>query len=177
MLRSILKKSFHNELTLEDFEFVAADGVTGIEETTDQPGETMLVELGIQDGSFLYLIPKQYWYHTAYRGRDIPKAEHRGITLIQLRDLAAMVIRKCVPEGWKSTNPELDSKRLSPENVTLYDLMEHYIRPLTREHKWSYVEHITVAEEDPMPDFFLSHFPRRQLSVFRERSERGKQED
>ena len=88
--------------------------------------------------------------------------EDSGITLRQLRQLREQIYRRCVPEGWTSA---FSKQKLTPESVTLYDVMEWYIKPETKPNTCSYIE-LLVAQVDPraapvrsqQPVWFVSHW-------------------
>ncbi|CAB9526024.1 expressed unknown protein [Seminavis robusta] len=87
----------------------------------------------------------------------IPRVEHRGITLSQLSQVAMQIHLRCIPEKWTSTNPARKGEQLQPHEVTLYDLVEYYIKPTTRELNCSYVE--AVAEDDQqIGRYMVSHW-------------------
>ncbi|CAB9517725.1 expressed unknown protein [Seminavis robusta] len=86
----------------------------------------------------------------------IPLAENRAISLSQLKRLAATIIQCCETERWTSTDPKSKGAHpLRPEDVTFYDLLHHYIRPLTKPYKCSYVE--LVAEIEQVSTWYVSH--------------------
>lgn len=104
-----------------------------------------------------YVIPKE-WEPKSYTGCTIPKAEYRGISISQLKELWNYIIVSCRKESWTSTNPKHKGKLLHPEEVTLYDLMKYYVFPITKERKCSYVELVSSDPQRQMPDFFCSHW-------------------
>ncbi|CAB9520030.1 expressed unknown protein [Seminavis robusta] len=115
-----------------------------------------LDELGITNGSDVYLVSRKY--STAHCGNhEIPKAEHRGISLSQLRHLEFVILTRCREEGWTSVDPKQRGKLLRPEEVTLYDLMHNYIRRATRKHNCSYVELVSRSTDAQIPSYFISH--------------------
>ena len=67
----------------------------------------------------------------------IPKVQHRGITVRELKQLVQDVKHLCVKEQWKSTE---SGRVLRPEQVTMYDLVKHFILPRTHAHACSYIE-------------------------------------
>jgi len=87
---------------------------------------------------------------------SIAKTELRSLTLHQLKHLAIQVVIRCQKEQWTSTDPAMHGKLLAPEEVTLYDLVHHYIKPATSKEKCSYVE--LVASGPAKPQWFVSHW-------------------
>lgn len=155
-LRQALAPCINPNIPLEDYEFVAADGLTVFEDQLSSDEEQPTLEfLGVQNGGVLYMVPKT---DNTPEGCTIPKAEHRGINLVQLRQIAAIILQKCVPEGWRSTNPEHGNKLLKPEEVTLYDFMNHYIKKITSTRKCSYVELVSKSPRQQIPSYFCSHW-------------------
>ena len=80
---------------------------------------------------------KQYKHSTQDAYGTIPKVQHRGITLRELKQLVQDVQCLCVKEQWKSTE---SGRVLPPEQVTMYDLVKHLILPRTHGHVCSYIE-------------------------------------
>ncbi|CAB9506390.1 expressed unknown protein [Seminavis robusta] len=121
--------------------------------------EGTLQSLGVNKDSILYIILSTK-APTRHNGCTIPKAEHRGMTIDQLQEIARIVLTRCVPEKWTSTNPDHDDKLLRPEDVTLYDLMHHYIKPETLARNYSYVEPVSESEETIRGSkcYFTSHW-------------------
>ena len=157
------------KVSMDDYILITALGVTlpiGDTRSNDKV-ETQSVatmeQLGLDYGCTLYLILKTYFQPPRELGAmdavSIAKAEHRGISLAQLREIAAQVLICCAPEGWTSTNPRHPKGTLlSPDNVTLYDLMTHYIKPVTEASQCSYVELVTTSEQEQVPQYFCSHW-------------------
>ncbi|CAB9519843.1 expressed unknown protein [Seminavis robusta] len=87
------------------------------------------------------------------KGCTIPQAELRGITLRQLQEVVIHIFNRCEPEGWTST---LDGHLLKPEEVNLYDLNHHHIKPSTSERKCSYVEAVASGPQNHM--YLVSHW-------------------
>ncbi|CAB9530519.1 expressed unknown protein [Seminavis robusta] len=83
---------------------------------------------------------------------SIPQTEYRAISLRQLKQLVAYILRHCVQNGWRNT---LSHQLLQPENLSLYDLVDHLVKPLTVKNQCSYVE--LVASEPQKPKWFVSH--------------------
>jgi len=83
----------------------------------------------------------------------IARAEERGITLTQLRDVMAHIEMRCDREGWAG----VDGRRLGPDEVTLYDVVRYVIKPATQTHgRCAYVERI--AEEAQPPVWFVCNW-------------------
>ncbi|CAB9514706.1 Kinesin light chain [Seminavis robusta] len=93
-------------------------------------------------------------------GFAIEQTELRAISLQQLKNVTIQIILRCEKEKWTSTssNQKKEKQRclLKPEDVTLYDLVQHYIVPITKERKCSYVE--LIAPGPQKPDWFVSHW-------------------
>ncbi|CAB9517610.1 resistance protein [Seminavis robusta] len=90
--------------------------------------------------------------------QSIADAEYRTITISQLLDVALQIVQRCKIEGWTSTNPDDKGKCLEPQDVTLYDLVEHFIKPTTQKMKCSYAEAISPHSQGITPAYFVSHF-------------------
>jgi hypothetical protein len=122
-----------------------------------------LIAYQIENGATIYSIaswgkshPGEITYLPSTRILcTIPEPELRGLTLSQLRSVVIKILLRCEKEQLKSTN-EKDSSTalLRPEQVTLYDLVEHFIIPQTMEHQCSYVE--LVAKGPQVPKYFVS---------------------
>lgn len=89
----------------------------------------------------------------------IPHLEFRGITVKQLQNIVRKVERRCVEEKWTSVET---GQPLEPNQVTMYDLVKHFILPKTRDRSCSYVEqaygkhHHDHGLPRP-PKWFVSH--------------------
>ena len=83
---------------------------------------------------------------------SVPLAEERGITLHQLRTLWIHIQSRCIPEGWMG----VDGKLLSPEKVSMYDVIRYVVKPATRKHGCSYVE--LVSEGPQRPSWVVIHW-------------------
>lgn len=89
----------------------------------------------------------------------IPQVEFRGITLKQLQDIVHKMERQCVKNKWTSVET---GRPLEPSQVTMYDLVKHFILPKTRDHSCSYVEqahgkhHYDHGMPRP-PKWFVAH--------------------
>ena len=119
---------------------------------------TSLSNLGIKHGSVLYQFSRGISPPTPKTQCLIPKPEHRGISLVQLRHIAFEILKRCRREGWRSVNPAHEGKLLQPEDVTLYDLMQYFILPATDDCKCSYAELVADTEVDQLPIYFVSHW-------------------
>eukprot|EP00978_Attheya_sp_CCMP212_P013376 scaffold33679_cov57-Attheya_sp.AAC.1 len=86
----------------------------------------------------------------------IPKPEYRGITLRQLKELIVHIVFYCRIDKWKSTDPSQHAKLLKPEEVTLYDVVQYLVKPLTEKRRCSYVE--LIADMPQKPLWFVSHW-------------------
>lgn len=92
----------------------------------------------------------------------IPKLEHRGITVRQLKNIIQDVQHRCASEQWKSTETGYG---LQPHQVTMYDLVKHYVLPRTQANACSFVEaafgeHHNEYEHQSVqrpPQWFVSH--------------------
>ncbi len=83
---------------------------------------------------------------------DIPDAEHRSITLPQLRAVYDNVLRRCTTEKWV----DYEGNPLTPDKVTLYDINRYVIKPFTLSTGKSFVE--CVATKPQKPKWFVSHW-------------------
>jgi hypothetical protein len=149
LLHSITKKY---SLSANSFFLVTREGLPI---SIDNDAAT-LQDCGILDGMTLYIYEKSEI--PALKLRPILEPEHRGISLVNLQKICNAFLIHCKADGWTSTNPMDKGKPLKPEEVTLYDLVEHYIQPLTRAHQCSYTELVCLPDEDPTPDYFVSHW-------------------
>ncbi|CAB9505339.1 expressed unknown protein [Seminavis robusta] len=152
----------HPNMSLDDYRLVLANGKTLdliSSSTTSGSDTTACQDIGISNESTIYLVLKMYDRPLSMEDKPrctIPKTEHRGITILQLRELATRMLLQC--SGWKSTNPQhQDGQFLLPEQVTLYDLMHHYVKPLTSASACSYVE--LVATQEQIPTVFTRELP------------------
>lgn len=84
-----------------------------------------------------------------------PPVEYRGITLTQLRAVAANIQRRCRTEKW--TN-RYTGATLRPETVTLYDAVHYIIKPFTEDRKESFVSCLPSTAGPQPPKFFASHW-------------------
>ncbi|CAB9529175.1 expressed unknown protein (Partial), partial [Seminavis robusta] len=127
---------------------------------TSSGGQTVLT-LGIEDGSIVYAILTNKPLRltapcSTVKKYDIPKTELRSLNTRQLKELALQVILRCEAEGWTSTDLKKKGTPLKPEDVTLYDLVEHYVKPITAERQCSYVE--MVSSKEKSPTYYVSHY-------------------
>jgi len=84
--------------------------------------------------------------------------EMRGITFAQLLAVKVNMEKRCVKEGWISTNPEDNETLLTPDKVTLlYDLNKYTIIPYTKDSKSSFVETLPSTAGTQPPKFFVGH--------------------
>jgi len=86
-------------------------------------------------------------------GVEISKVEHRAMTLSELRAVRAIIVSKCVNEGWISS---FDKRKLRPEDVNLYDLNETLILPLTKKRNCAFKE--LFSSGDSIPAVYVSHW-------------------
>ena len=96
-------------------------------------------------------------------GFEIPRTELRALSLDQLHKVVAHIhCRFEAGENWavtrfKHTNGEEVVSEVDlccADDVNLYDLDKHVIRPWTLESQWSFVE--TMGTSEQPPDFFVS---------------------
>ena len=104
-------------------------------------------------------ISREEWRHGVGRymeAQEVAPTEQRAISVAQLRDVREAVRTRCDTEEWCSTNPERADERLRPEQVTLYDLTELFLKKATQRRRCSYVT--LVAERAQSPKWFVSHW-------------------
>jgi hypothetical protein len=89
-------------------------------------------------------------------GCTIPETALRAITLPQLRELFARASEQCVSEAWTSTDPRNAGMALTPDAITLYDMVKLFVLPATKSRRCSYVE--LIASGPQKPDWFVSHW-------------------
>jgi len=89
-----------------------------------------------------------------YTNSTSPPVQFNGITVRQLRAIWANISRRCVPEGWTDHKNNL----LKPEDVSLYDVDKHIIRPFTVEKEVPFVEMLPSTAGPQPPRFFISHW-------------------
>ncbi|CAE8615412.1 unnamed protein product, partial [Polarella glacialis] len=94
----------------------------------------------------------------------IPKTEHGGITLQQLRALVGYVVKHCDADHWTSSNSNGPVVDLRPADVNLYELVHWVVKPATRARRCSYVE--LVASCSQLPIFFVTHWWGEQVQDF-----------
>ena len=85
---------------------------------------------------------------------DSLPVEHSGITLRQLRAVAANVERRCVAENWT----DFKGNPLTPDKVTLYDINKYVILPFTVHSQTSFVAALPSTAGPQPPRWFLSHW-------------------
>ena len=85
-------------------------------------------------------------------GCKIKLAEHRAITLPQLRAVKAQIGRRCPAEGWTTWKGE----PLTPATVALYDVNTFVILPGTVTLQCSFVELLATGPQ--LPKWFVSHW-------------------
>ena len=85
-------------------------------------------------------------------GSSIELAEHRAITLPQLRAVKAHIGRRCPAEGWTTWQGE----SLMPATVALYDVNTFVILPGTVNRQCSFVELLATGPQ--LPKWFVSHW-------------------
>lgn len=89
----------------------------------------------------------------------IPSVESRGISLQELQWLVQDMEQVCLAEQWKSVET---GKVLQPQEVSMYDLVGHYVFPRTKAHSCSYIEqafgtHCNAQGLRRPPQWFVSH--------------------
>ena len=155
LLRAPVRKPERHEITVLPFQKFNRI-LLHSEMTCLQEEDSTLARDVLQCTPTLYFSSTDGIDYTKDRPIRIPKPEFRGITLSQLKSVATQIVLRSTKEGWKSANSREENDVLRPEQVTLYDLVENFIIPLTEPHKCSYVE--LVAEEAQPPKWFVSHW-------------------
>ena len=91
------------------------------------------------------------------RGATIKDTESRAITLIQVNDLAAFILRVLKQVEIEQTNKysPLYGKYVGWDTLTMYDVCELFVKPLTEPHTCSFVD--LGAEAPQPPKWFVSH--------------------
>ena len=89
-------------------------------------------------------------------GCTVDGAEHRAITVRQLKLVRAYVEKHCASEGWTETDPNKPKDPLAAEKVNLYHLKDYLIKPCTEVTQRSYVEFVASGPQDPK--WFVSHW-------------------
>eukprot|EP00930_Biecheleria_cincta_P068358 TRINITY_DN5572_c0_g1_i1.p1 TRINITY_DN5572_c0_g1~~TRINITY_DN5572_c0_g1_i1.p1 ORF type:complete len:689 (+),score=124.17 TRINITY_DN5572_c0_g1_i1:180-2246(+) len=92
-------------------------------------------------------IPKVY----RERQSTISKPELRGVTMQQVNDLHALVIRVL-----QAANISDDTRRLTMEVTNMYHISDHFVMPLTLRFRCSFVELCSEGPEEPT--WFVSHW-------------------
>lgn len=85
----------------------------------------------------------------------IPSLTDRAITLRQLRQIYSLIQARCEAEGWVSSDRAQHGALLTPERVTLHDVVEHLIMPLTSAYACSAVE--LLASGPQRPSWYVIH--------------------
>ncbi len=86
-------------------------------------------------------------------GAEIPEVEYRAMSLNELRAVRAIIMSKCVNDGWVSS---YDGRKLTPEVVTLYDLNQSLILPLTEKRNCAFKELFSSGKS--APTVYVSHW-------------------
>jgi len=84
---------------------------------------------------------------------EIDDVALRALSLAELQGIRAIIMSKCVKEGWKSSN---DGRKLRPEDVNLYDLNKSLIMPLTKDRNCAFKELFTSGASKPT--YYVSHW-------------------
>jgi len=93
---------------------------------------------------------------TPRSGCRVKATEKRAVSLPQLKRIYEVARRLCVEEKWTSTDPKREGQPLSPDDITLYDLMKHLGNKATEAEKVSLMEVVARAEQPP--EWFVSHW-------------------
>ena len=91
-------------------------------------------------------------YYKGLPGYSIPEVEYRGISVKQLKQVYQEIEDRCIVENWEN----YEKKKLTPEEVTLYDIKETIIISRSKEKQCSYVERIASGPQNPTK--FMSHW-------------------
>lgn len=91
-------------------------------------------------------------------GCIIEEAEHRGITVDQLKMVAKYIDNHCEPENWHDLGPWSfnHGRRLEPTTVNLHHAVHWVVMPATQVRGCSHVE--LVADGPQVPVWFASHY-------------------
>lgn len=87
------------------------------------------------------------------RGAQIPQTEQRGVTMLQIAmfgDLLQSVLKKV------SIYSDFKKSQVTWDNVNMYDIDPHFVRPLTLRFLCSFAE--LVASGPQLPKWFVSHW-------------------
>lgn len=84
---------------------------------------------------------------------EIDDVALRALSLAELQGIRAIIMSKCVKEGWKSSK---DGRKLRPEDVNLYDLNKSLIMPLTKDRNCAFKELFTSGASKPT--YYVSHW-------------------
>jgi len=92
--------------------------------------------------------------------RKIPAVEHRGVMIVQLRDLMDFIRGFALGpggaiSGWHDPR---DGEQLYFDSINLYQVNHWVIKPLTQPTCCSYVEAVTMFPEQQRPSWFVSHW-------------------
>ncbi len=91
-------------------------------------------------------------YYKGFLGCSIPEVENRGISVKQLRQIYKEIEARCSVENWENR----EKKKLTPKEVTLYDIKDTIIISRSKENQCSYVERIASGPQKPTK--FMSHW-------------------
>ena len=91
-------------------------------------------------------------FYKGLPGCSIPEVENRGISVKQLEQIYHEIEARCIVENWEN----YEKKKLTPEEVTLYDIKETIIISRSKEKQCSYVERIASGPQKPTK--FMSHW-------------------
>lgn len=92
---------------------------------------------------------------TQGNGCVIQEPSLRGITLPQIERIYRRACDQCERENWTSTTPG-QRRRVRPLNMTVLDIVEYYIKPLTWARGVSMAE--AVSSGPVPPEWFVSHW-------------------
>eukprot|EP00930_Biecheleria_cincta_P000992 TRINITY_DN102171_c0_g1_i1.p1 TRINITY_DN102171_c0_g1~~TRINITY_DN102171_c0_g1_i1.p1 ORF type:complete len:1056 (-),score=146.04 TRINITY_DN102171_c0_g1_i1:67-3234(-) len=91
----------------------------------------------------------------------IPEVENRAITVTQLCALQTFIKSRTNEKGrlvgWYDSSNK-DHPYLYAKSVNLYQVASWIIRPMTEDHKSSYIEAVTTDAEKQKPSWFISHW-------------------
>eukprot|EP00927_Polykrikos_kofoidii_P071885 TRINITY_DN68086_c0_g1_i1.p1 TRINITY_DN68086_c0_g1~~TRINITY_DN68086_c0_g1_i1.p1 ORF type:complete len:598 (+),score=92.74 TRINITY_DN68086_c0_g1_i1:314-2107(+) len=108
------------------------------------PGPPVKLPWDLDEGSAQRMEPTE--------GCEVELAEHRGITLAQLRPIWPYIQKNCASDEWRDYHGEV----LEPHLVNLYTVCKYIIMPFTKVRQKSYMEHIASGAQ--LPTFFVSHW-------------------
>eukprot|EP00930_Biecheleria_cincta_P097031 TRINITY_DN88778_c0_g1_i1.p1 TRINITY_DN88778_c0_g1~~TRINITY_DN88778_c0_g1_i1.p1 ORF type:complete len:652 (-),score=118.11 TRINITY_DN88778_c0_g1_i1:385-2301(-) len=113
-----------------------------------KPAEGLVLEEEVP-WSTAVKIPRAY----QRRGARLPQTEQRGITMLQIAmfsDLLQSVLKKV------EIFNDRTQTQVTWENVNMYDIDPHFVRPLTLRFRCSFTE--LVASGPQLPKWFVSHW-------------------